>query len=156
MEGRQGQAAEGEGLSMGIQPHAASGKPEGISLTDSLRDYIHSTTLRSGFFVDGGYGRSLTACIWAVMEHQYLLRHWITGYYKRSLFLDCVKMYSQGTGTGRNRKFGRAFQYPSRLVWHLGRFIDGIRPRCLENRSFLWFPRTPWPQTSKNPSKVEI
>ena len=68
MERRQGQAAEGEGLSMETQLHAASGKPEGISLTDSHRDYIHSTTLRSGFFVDGGYERSLTACIFAVKE----------------------------------------------------------------------------------------
>lgn len=55
---------------METQPHAASGKPEGISLTDSLRDYIHSTTLRSGFFVDEGYGRSLTACILAVKEQE--------------------------------------------------------------------------------------
>ena len=48
--------------------------PEGISLTDSHRDYIHSTTLRSGFFVDGGYGRSLTACILAVKEHWHFPR----------------------------------------------------------------------------------
>ena len=60
---------------MEIQSQAASGKPEGISHTDSLRDYIHSTTLRSGFFLDGGYGRSLTACILAVREHRHFLRH---------------------------------------------------------------------------------
>ena len=73
MERRQGQAAECEGLSMEIQSHAA-GKLKSI-FADSHRDYIHSTTLRGGFFVDRGYERSLTACILAVREHRHFLRH---------------------------------------------------------------------------------